>query len=147
MRYGLQSYALSFSAWQIFLNLVDYQRPAQPDLSVGAISVASKVAKDTARITVTIANNGTADAPATTTSILVDGKVLGTVATPAIPAGGSVKVTINWLTKKLKGQHVISVTADSTALAEELDEDNNVGTLTVKVQKNRVTTLAFRPGP
>ena len=31
MRFGLQSYALSFSAWQIFLNLVDYQRPQQPD--------------------------------------------------------------------------------------------------------------------
>ena len=28
MRFGLQAYALSFSAWQIFLNLVDYQRPA-----------------------------------------------------------------------------------------------------------------------
>lgn len=27
MRFGLQSYALSFSAWQVFLNLVDYQRP------------------------------------------------------------------------------------------------------------------------
>ena len=28
MRYGVASYALTFSAWQIFLNLVDYQRPA-----------------------------------------------------------------------------------------------------------------------
>ena len=28
MRFGLQSYALSFSAWQVFLNLVDYQRPS-----------------------------------------------------------------------------------------------------------------------
>src|SRR5690349_17907832 len=89
MRFGLQSYALSFSAWQIFLNMVDYQRPAQSDLSVSAISVASKVAKNTARITVTIANSGTADAAATTTSLLVDGKLLGNVATPAIPAGGS----------------------------------------------------------
>ena len=32
MRFGLQSYALSFSAWQIFLNLVDYERPAPPAL-------------------------------------------------------------------------------------------------------------------
>jgi len=147
MRFGLQSYALSFSAWQIFLNLVDYQRPAQPDLSVSAISVASKVAKNTARITVTITNNGTADAPASTTSILVDGKVLGALATPAIPAGSSVQVSINWLTKKLKGQHVISVTADSTSLIDELDEDNNVGTLTVKIKDNRVTPVAFQPGP
>jgi hypothetical protein len=28
MRYGVASYSLTFSAWQIFLNLVDYQRPA-----------------------------------------------------------------------------------------------------------------------
>lgn len=27
VRFGVSSYALSFSAWQIFLNLVDYQRP------------------------------------------------------------------------------------------------------------------------
>ena len=38
MRFGLSSYALAFSAWQIFLNLVDYQRPSGPaadvDLSI-----------------------------------------------------------------------------------------------------------------
>jgi len=28
MRYGVASYALTFSAWQIFLNLIDYQRAA-----------------------------------------------------------------------------------------------------------------------
>ena len=28
MRYGVASYSLTFSAWQIFLNLIDYQRPA-----------------------------------------------------------------------------------------------------------------------
>jgi hypothetical protein len=27
MRFGVASYALTFSSWQIFLNLVDYQRP------------------------------------------------------------------------------------------------------------------------
>jgi hypothetical protein len=26
MRFGLQAYALSFSAWQMFLNTVDYAR-------------------------------------------------------------------------------------------------------------------------
>lgn len=28
MRFGVGSYALTFSAWQIFLNLIDYQRPS-----------------------------------------------------------------------------------------------------------------------
>ena len=43
MRFGLQSYALSFSAWQVFLNLVDYERPApppMPDLVVSSITTA-----------------------------------------------------------------------------------------------------------
>jgi archaellum component FlaF (FlaF/FlaG flagellin family) len=147
MRYGLQDYALSFSAWQVFLNLVDYQRPARADLSVKAISTTSKVAKNTARITVTITNNGTADAPASTTNILVDGKVLGNVATAAIPAGGSVQVSILWSTKRVKGQHVIRATADSAGVVDEMDEDNNVATLTVSVKDNVVKFVSYRTGP
>jgi hypothetical protein len=138
MRFGLQSYALSFSAWQVFLNLVDYQRPQQPDLSVSAISVASKVAKNTARVTVTIANNGTAPAAASTTSILVDGKLLGNVATAAIPAGGNVQVSVLWSTKSVKGLHTISVIGDVLGVIDELDEANNARTLTVKVTNNVV---------
>jgi len=148
MRFGLQDYALSFSAWQIFLNLVDYQRPAQADLAVGAITTKSKVAPHTARITATIVNNGTADAPASTTSFVLDGgKALGSVATPAIPAGGSVTVSVLWNTKGVKGQHVISVTCDFAAAVDELDEDNNVGSLTVTVKNNVVKPVSFRAGP
>jgi len=147
MRFGLQGYALSFSAWQVFLNLVDYQRPSQADLSVGGISVASKVAKGTARITVTVANAGNADAAASTTTIVVDGRVLGTVATPAVPAGGSVQVSVLWTTKGLKGQHVISATLDSAGVVDEIDEDNNVGTLTVSVKDNVVKPAAARQLP
>jgi hypothetical protein len=138
MRFGLQSYALSFSAWQIFLNVVDYQRPAQPDLSASAISVASKVAKKTARITLTIANTGTASAAASTARILVDGKLLGNVATPAIPAGGSVQVSVLWITKNVRGTHVIAVTTDAAGVIDELDETNNSRTLNVKVTNNVV---------
>jgi hypothetical protein len=36
MRFGVASYSLTFSAWQILLNLVDYLRPPpEADLSVG----------------------------------------------------------------------------------------------------------------
>jgi subtilase family serine protease len=96
------------------------------------------VAKNTARITVTITNNGTADAAASTTNILVDGKLLGNVATAAIPAGGDVQVSLNWLTKGVKGQHVITVLTDVAGVIDELDEANNTGTLTVKVTNNVV---------
>lgn len=147
MRFGLQSYALSFSAWQIFLNLVDYQRPPQADLSVSAIAVASKVAKDTARVTVTVVNGGTADAPASTTAVRLDGTLLGSLTTPAIPAGGSVQVSALWKTKGVKGTHVIVATSDVGGVIDELDEANNLSTLTVTVKDNVVKVVSFSAGP
>jgi len=148
MRFGLQSYALSFSAWKIFLNLVAYQRPApppQPDLVVSAVTTQSKVGSgDTARITATIRNQGTAAGGASATSFRLDGgSLLGTVATAAIPAGQSVQVALDWPTGGVKGDHVIGVTADATATVDELDESNNLGNLTVSVKGNRVTNGSF----
>src|SRR5206468_2293685 len=87
MRFGLQSYALSFSAWQVFLNLVNYKRPPlQPDLVVSGVTTASKVLDGrTAQITATIANEGTGPAGVSTTAFTLDGSALGSVQTPAIP--------------------------------------------------------------
>jgi subtilase family serine protease len=48
-----------------------------------------------------------------------------------------------WATKGLKGTHVITITTDAPALIEELNEDNNVATLTVTVKDNRVTVVSF----
>jgi hypothetical protein len=150
MRFGLQSYALSFSAWQIFINLVDYVRPAPPpaaDLAVSAMTVESKVAKETARITVTVANAGTADAPASATRVLAGSTVLGTVETAAIPAGGSVEVSVLWNTKGLKGNHTLTAIADfGDAIVDELSETNNTGVLNVSVKGNVVTVISFTPG-
>ena len=145
MRFGLQSYALSFSAWQVFLNLVDYQRPLQPDLSVGGITTASKVQDGrTALITATIANDGTGDAGATTTEFVLDGlAALGSVATPVIPAGGSVQVSVNWNTGGVKGDHTIRVTADSARVLDEQNATNNAGVLTVNVKANKVSNGSF----
>lgn len=145
MRFGLQSYALSFSAWQVFLNLVDYERPAMPDLVVSGISTQSKVgAGDNARITATIANTGDADAPASTTSFTLDGTTdLGSVATGAVPAGGSVQVWVDWPTGGVKGAHTLTATADAAGVVDELFEANNTGTLAVTVKGNRVTNGSF----
>ena len=147
MRFGLQSYALSFSAWQIFLNLVDYQRPeppALPDLVVEGVTTDSKVgAGDNAAITAIIANLGQADAAASATRIELDGAELGTVATPAIPAGESVEVTLDWNTGGIKGEHTLGVTADADGTVDEADEANNAATLDVTVRGNRVTNGSF----
>ncbi|MGH2675717.1 MAG: CARDB domain-containing protein, partial [Actinomycetota bacterium] len=136
MRFGVTSYALTFSAWQMFLNLVDYQRPPPlPDLVVEDITTASKVSDGrTARITATIANEGRGAAGASTTEFLLDGSsILGEPATASIPSGGSTQVSIDWNTAGVKGEHTIRVTADAGGTVEERAETNNVGVLTVTV--------------
>jgi hypothetical protein len=148
MRFGLQSYALSFSAWQIFLNLVDYQRPAPPalpDLVVSNLATESKSGSgDTARITATVTNQGAAAAAASTTSFRLDSETaLGSVATAPIPAGSSVQVSVDWSTGGVKGEHVLGAHADASTLVEEADEANNLGTLAVTVKGNRVTNGSF----
>ena len=150
MRFGLQDYALSFSAWQVFLNLVNYQRPApppMPDLNVTGITTVSKVAPNTARITATISNVGTAAAPASLTRLVLDaGTVLGAVQAGQIPAGGIATVSVLWNTKGVKGTHTITVASDFGDLIEELSEANNVGNLVVTVKDNKVTNGTFNPG-
>jgi hypothetical protein len=144
MRFGLQDYALSFSAWQVFLNVVDYRRPASPDLTVTGMTTLSNVATDTARVTVTLANKGAAQAAISSTQVLLDAtKVLGTVQTAAIPAGGMTTVSLLWNTKGVTGTHTISATADLADVVIELNELNNVGTLTVSVTNNVVTDISF----
>lgn len=146
MRFGVASYALTFSAWQMFLNLVDYQRPPPaPDLVVAGITTASKVQDGrTAQITATIANQGSGDAGPSSTEFLLDGDtVLGEVETAPIPAGGSSEVSVTWNTAGVKGQHTIRTTADSGLEVSEVDEGNNAGVLTVEVRGNRVTNGSF----
>jgi M6 family metalloprotease-like protein len=93
----------------------------------------------------TIENTGTADAGPSETAFLLDETAMAgsPVATPAIPAGASVDVDLDWDTRGVKGDHVISVTADSGEAVAESDEDNNTSTLTVSVKGNKVTNGDF----
>jgi subtilase family serine protease len=148
MRFGLQSYALSFSAWQMFLNLVDYERPelAPADLAVTNMTVQSKVAKNTARITATISNLGEQDASASATRFRVGSISLGTPATPAVSAGESVTVSVLWNTKGLSKTYTLTAAADWWQSLAEPSETNNLGTLRVSVRNNVVTVISFTPG-
>ena len=49
-----------------------------------------------------------------------------------------------WDTKKVKGQHVITVTADSAGAVGETNEGNNASTLAVTVKGNKVRTAPSR---
>jgi hypothetical protein len=142
MRCGVASYALTFSAWQMFLNIVDYQRPPpEPDLVVTDLTVPPRVRGDqTTRIVATLANQGDAAAGASTTEFVLDGAtVLGNVTTAAIAEGGSSQVSLNWRPRKLQGLHTIQATADAGNVVVEELETNNAGVLTVDIQGNKVT--------
>ncbi|MGH2653046.1 MAG: CARDB domain-containing protein [Actinomycetota bacterium] len=125
MRFGLASYSLTFSNWQVFLNLVDYQRPptAFPDLTLSSDDIVlTKTGKGQATITATIHNIGDADA-ADVQVLFEDGNgQIGEIQViDLIPAGGMGTASVQWT----RSRTVITVTADPADLIQESDETNN----------------------
>jgi acetyl esterase/lipase len=113
------------------------------DLQVTRI-VASNNRGNTITLTATVANPTENNAPASQTEFrLDDGTVLGLVATPAIAKGGTATVTLDWKPKGVKGEHVMTVTADMNGAVRESDETNNAATLTVSIKGNKVTNGSF----
>ena len=101
---------------------------AKADLIVESLTVTSKKGSGNPHLTLTakIRNRGDAGAAASVTEFLLDGAtVLGTVATPAIAAGGAIEVTIQWKPEGLNGEHSVKVTADRSGAVAESDENNN----------------------
>jgi hypothetical protein len=100
-------------------------------------------------IQATVSNTGNAAAAASTTEFRLDNTtILGSVATPEIPAGGSQQVSVQWDTRSQKGQHTIRVTADAgiPQTVAESNESNNSSTATVNVQGNKVKNSSFEDG-
>ena len=117
-----------------------------PDLQVTNVVASNAKPKEGDRVTITatVSNPGTAPAAASKTEFLLDGaSVLGLADTAAIPAGGSVTVSVPWDTRGVKGEHVIRVTADRAAAVAESNEGNNAGNYTVTVQGNKVQNGSF----
>jgi hypothetical protein len=121
--------------------------PNRPDLVVSNIAVNNnkKVREgDKVTIAATVSNTGNAPAPASQTEFLLDDTtVLGLAATPTVPAGGSVVVSVQWDTRSVKGQHMIAVTADKGSVVAESNEGNNKSMLTVNVQGNKTKNSSF----
>ncbi len=122
--------------------LAAVQLAAAPDLVVTGMTATAD--KKLVPISATIANTGTEAAPATTTEFLLDGTtVLGQVATPTLAPGQSATVSVVFDAHGVKGDHVVTATADKLGDAEELDESNNLGRLTFSVRGNRVHNPSF----
>ncbi|MEA2663011.1 MAG: hypothetical protein QOH08_2583, partial [Chloroflexota bacterium] len=145
--YGLSSYALTYSGWQVFEDVVQWHRPL-PDLAVAAsdisFSVSRVVGGDRVTITAKVANIGTADAANAKIRFTDNGKAIGadqTISSIAAGAGGTASVV--WNTKGLKGQHTIAVAADPANTIRELSETNNTASTTVTVRGNRIQNASF----
>ena len=93
----------------------------------------------------TIKNQGTEEASASSTSFSLDGQTMvgSPKATSEIPAGDTVTVELDWDTRGVRGEHVISVTADAQNAVAESREGNNAATLEVSVKGNKVTNGDF----
>jgi hypothetical protein len=128
----------------IFFSLV---RLGIPDMLVSTLATSNNKnvrEGDKVTITATVKNAGGADAAVSKTRFVLDGStVLGTVDTPAVPAGGSVQVSVSWDTRGVKGSHTIVAMADSAGTVDESNEANNTGSLTVTVQGNKVKNGSF----
>ncbi|HVM17576.1 MAG TPA: S8 family serine peptidase [Gaiellaceae bacterium] len=131
---------------RVHMPVVVEEPPKLPDLTVADATASNNKARQGQKVTLraTIANGGEADAPASTTRfVLEDGTVIGSVATPAIAAGGSATVAVDWDTRDVSGERTIRITADADGAVAEADEANNVGTLRVTVRGNKVQNSSF----
>jgi hypothetical protein len=145
--YGLSNYALTYTGWQVFENLVQWQRPL-PDLAISTADIALSseriVSGDPVTITATVHNIGTAPATNVPVRFTDNGTQIGTIQTVAnVPAGGTGTASVVWATNGLSGDRTIAVTADPNNLTKELRKDNNTASRVVTVLRNQVQNGDF----
>lgn len=146
--YGLSSYALTYTGWQLFENLVQWTRPALPDLAIAPedvrMSRTKVVVGDVVTVTATVRNIGKADASGVGVRFSVDGRPLGPDRTIAlIAAGGSGTATATWRVSEPEGVHVLRVEADPAGAIPEMSETNNAAELKVRVRENKARNGSF----
>lgn len=132
--------------WSNVVDMVVERPAAQPDLQVTGMTTTQNKAREGQKVTVkaTIGNAGNGPAnPSQTEFKLDDGTVIGVANTPAMAQGASVVVSVDWNTASVKGEHVITATADIGSVVTESSETNNSGQLTVTVKGNKVKNGGF----
>lgn len=110
-----------------------------PDLQILNLIATNNRAPEGSKVTITatVGNTGNADAAASATAFMDGDSLLGLVATPAIPAGASTKVSLNWFTARENGEHMISATANAGHVITESEYDNNTADITVNLLGNQ----------
>lgn len=127
--FGLSSYALTYTGYQVLNNALQWERPV-PDLTLTSedISLSTKrvLGGDEVTITARIHNVGTGRARDVDVRFDINEEHLATRTIDLIPAGESRTTSATWNTKGLpNGEYTITVTADPGDAIAELDEGNN----------------------
>jgi hypothetical protein len=146
--FGLANYALSYSGWQLFENLVQWHRPL-PDLTLApsdiALSIQPVLGGDVVTITATVHNVGTDSASNVAIRFSDNGTQIGSdQVIAAIAAAGTGTASVVWNTKGLKGDHTLAVTADPANAVREADETNNSASRIVTIKGNKVQNGTFQ---
>ena len=113
-----------------------------PDLIVSNLTASNSQAPQGSKIpiTATIKNQGEANAGASSTTFVLDGKTtIGTVPTSALAVGASTSVVLNWDTASVKkGNHTITAAADGQNQVAESNENNNTSSsISIFIQGNK----------
>ena len=113
-----------------------------PDLIVSNLTASNSQAPQGSKIpiTATIKNQGEANAGASSTTFVLDGKTtIGTVPTSALAVGASTSVVLNWDTANVKkGNHTITAAADGQNQVAESNENNNTSSsISIFIQGNK----------
>ena len=117
-----------------------------PDLQVTDVAAtAGKLRQGTSvTITATVRNAGPGRSPASKTEFLLNGStVLGLVDTPALAAGQSAQVSVQWKPHNGTTQHTVRATADKPGAVAEENEGNNAAQRSFAIQGNKVANGDF----
>lgn len=120
-----------------------------PDLAVTSIALPAPGEAVTDRpstLSVTVANEGRTEAPASKVLAYVDGVLVTFSDVPALSPGGNATLNLTWQYQDA-GEHTILVMADGDEAVQELREDNNGRTRTITVGETGPLSQIQTPVP
>jgi hypothetical protein len=105
------------------------------DLTLTASDITVKPAKpkdgETVTLSATIYNTGDTDAKSFVVQFLVDGAIIGDQTVTLLAKGGNIVREVSWTAKA--GSHTLKVVIDSSSMIPELDETNNMASVSLSV--------------
>jgi hypothetical protein len=146
--YGLANYALTYSGWQVFENVVQWHRPL-PDLTISPTDISFSrpviVTGDQITITATVHNSGTDVANNVAVRFSDNGTRIGTDQVIASLGAGAIgTASVVWNTRGIRGDRTIAIAVDPLNAIRESNESNNSASKVVTVRRNNVQNGDFQ---